>query len=527
MHLHKRARQLEEHVADRSVSQRRVHRVLARRVHGLLGPGLVRRLFLSAEVLLLAGVVGGAALLSNSQEWRPLSLVALLLALALVGEWFSVEVSDGQLSASLVAIVLAMGLLGPTPAAACGIAAMILTSAVRRLPPAQWLGNLAAFAAAPFAGGRMVRALADDVHVAHTHHLTQSVVFGMILFGVFLVVDALIFVLIGLEVQIKEGRSLARQVRDFLPLLPGELAATALATILAVAYRSAGLPTLFAAIVLLLIFQRLTVALLRSEHRAEQLEARSRQLVGLQLGVLRTLVRALGMRDETTRRHAAAVASYAKALATELGCSEEERDVVRAAGLLHEIGKFTWPDRVLYAEVVQEQDLALVRSHPQEGAILVGALDGYGAVADAILYHHERVDGGGYPAGLIGKEIPLASRILAICSTYDAMTARAGYRSPMTPHEAMAELRHAASNGQLDSELVESFIALLEREGPTFAQDADFESELEFERRVQEMAEPRPVEPISHMPRPTSPRLRHRDSRSGALDMQPRPPSKG
>ena len=85
----------------------------------------------------------------------------------------------------------------------------------------------------------------------------------------------------------------------------------------------------------------------------------------------------------------------------------------------------------------------------------------------------------------------MASRILAICSTYDTMTAREGYRSPMAPQEAMDELRHAAGNGQLDAELVESFIALLEREGPTFAQDADFETELEFERRVRQMAEPR------------------------------------
>ena len=79
---------------------------------------------------------------------------------------------------------------------------------------------------------------------------------------------------------------------------------------------------------------------------------------------------------------------------------------------------------MLHAESVADEDMAIVRNHPQEGAILVGALDGYGPVADAILYHHERVDGRGYPAGLIGKEIPLASRILAICSIYDTMTAR-------------------------------------------------------------------------------------------------------
>ena len=96
----------------------------------------------------------------------------------------------------------------------------------------------------------------------------------------------------------------------------------------------------------------------------------------------------------------------------------------------------------------------MIRRHPQDGATLVGRLDGYGPVADAILYHHEHVDGSGYPAGLIGNEIPLASRIVAICSTYDTLTARDSYRSPMTPEDAMAELRHVAGR-QLDAELVE------------------------------------------------------------------------
>ncbi len=286
-----------------------------------------------------------------------------------------------------------------------------------------------------------------------------------------------------------------RQVRElFLPLLPGQLAAGMLATMLAVAYRSAGLPALFGAIAVLLILRQLTVALLRSEDRAEKLEARSRQLVGLQLGVLRTLVRALGMRDGSTGRHAAAVACYAKALAAELERDERELDTMHAAGLLHEIGKFTWPDRVLHAEAIADEDLAIVKNHPREGAILVGALDGYGSAAEAILYHHERLDGRGYPAGLIGKEIPLTSRILAICCTYDTMTTGQGYRSPMPPREAMEELRNAARNGQLDPELVDSFVALLEREGPTFAQESDFETELEFERRVAEMAEPQSPE---------------------------------
>jgi putative nucleotidyltransferase with HDIG domain len=449
-----------------------------------------RGAFLAAEALILAAVLVGTVALSRASEWQPALLVALLLALSLLAEWFTVELSEGMLSASLVAIVLAMSLLGPGPAAACGITAMVHRSVVTRLRPAQALNNLATFAAVPFAGGLLMRLLGSDVHSAHDQYLTHGVLFGLITFGVFLATLALNFLVVGFDVLLDEGQSLRSQLREFRPLVPGQLAAGALAAMLAVAYTNLGLSVLFASIVLLLIFQHLTVALVRSEHRAEQLEARSIQLVGLQLGVLRTLVKALGMRDTTTARHAAAVARYAKALAIEAGCSEEEQETVHTAGLLHDIGKFTWPDRILHAAVIDDGDREIVERHPQDGAMLVGALDGYGAVADAILYHHERVDGGGYPAGLIGKEIPLGSRILAICSNFNTITARESYRAAMSSEEAFAELRSAARNGQLDAELVEQFIALVERERDTLVENADFETELEFDRRVRQMASP-------------------------------------
>jgi HD-GYP domain-containing protein (c-di-GMP phosphodiesterase class II) len=458
---------------------------------------LIRRGWATTEGLMLVGTLAGAALLAQSGEWHPAPLVAVLLGLALLGQWLGVEISGGQLNASLVAIVVAMGVLGPSVAVTCGVAAMVLTSVVRRLPARQWLSNLSTYTLVPFVGAMLIKAWRTTFHEGPAGAPHNSVTFGLVLFAVVLITTALSFLLFALDVRIDEGRPMRRVVSELIALLPGELAVGALATILAVAYTSVGFPALIAAITVLLIFRQLTVALLRSEDRAEQLYARSRQLVGLQLGVLRTLVRALSMRDNTTGRHAAAVALYAKALAAELDCTEEEQDTVHAAGLLHEIGKFTWPDRVLHADVVADEDLPIVRNHPQEGSLLVGALDGYGPVADAILYHHERVDGRGYPAGLIGKEIPLASRILAICSTYDTMTARGGYRSssgdtsPMSPEEAIEELRNAAKAGQLDGDLVDSFVGVLEREGTTFAHDADFEKELNFERRVRDMAEPK------------------------------------
>jgi putative nucleotidyltransferase with HDIG domain len=448
------------------------------------------RIFWAAEALMLTLAVGTAAVLSRSQDWQPLGLVALLLALALVGQLLSATIGSGQLTTAHVALVLAMSLLGPAPAVAFGIAAMVLASASRRLPPAQWLNNLTTFAVYPLVGSLIVRALLGDVH---GNPETHTVTFGLIVFGVFIVTLTLNFLLVAIDVRLDEGRAFLRQVRDgFIPVLPGHLATATLAALLAVAYTNLGLPVLFGAILVLVIFQYLTVALLRSEDRADQLEARSIQLASLQFGVLATLMDALALRDRRTARHAAAVARYAKKLAVEAGCSDEEQEVVHTAGLLHDLGKFTLPDSILNSKLLSDDDWSMIRRHPQDGAALVGKLDGYGPVADAILYHHEQIDGGGYPAGLIGSEIPLPSRIVAICSTYDTLTARDSYRSPMTPQDAMTELRRVAGR-QLDAELVEKFVKMLERDEPAgmpLDDDADFATELEFEKRVRKMAQP-------------------------------------
>jgi HD-GYP domain-containing protein (c-di-GMP phosphodiesterase class II) len=195
-------------------------------------------------------------------------------------------------------------------------------------------------------------------------------------------------------------------------------------------------------------------------------------------------------------------------MAIDLACDEDEQEVIHLAGLLHDIGKFTWSDRILHPDQLTDADWAVIRRHPQDGSMMVGKFDGFGPVADAILYHHERVDGGGYPAALIGNEIPLASRIVAICSTYDTMTKRATFGPTMSPEEAIAELRKIAG-AQLDGELVETFIALLERKGLTFGQDADYKTELAFETRVRKMAEPNSREAPSLAQGPVAMRLRN------------------
>ena len=451
------------------------------------------RLYIASQAVLLLGALWVAVLSSSASDWQPPELLALLFVLSVVGEWMTITIGNQTLSASFIALVLAMILLGPAPAAAIGIVAVIADSAHRRPPLTVCLANLAAYTVYLVAGGLLARAMIGDAHAADNQQLIKGPTFALVVFVVFIAANLLNFAQIAIQKRVLDGRGVMSQVRTLLiPMLPGQLAAAVLAALLAASYTNLGYPVLLGVVIVIVIFQYLAMALLRSEDRAEQLEARSVRLASMQLGMLATLVETLALRDRTTARHAAAVARYARALARDMGCSDADQELVHTAGLLHDIGKFALPDRILHAEILSDEDWALVRRHPQDGATLVGRLDGYGPVADAILYHHEHVDGSGYPAGLIGGEIPFASRIVAVCSVYDTLTARDSYRSPMIPQDAIAELRRVAGR-QLDAEIVDAFIAMLESDGPVtiaHGDDANFEAELGFERRARALAAP-------------------------------------
>jgi HD-GYP domain-containing protein (c-di-GMP phosphodiesterase class II) len=177
-------------------------------------------------------------------------------------------------------------------------------------------------------------------------------------------------------------------------------------------------------------------------------------------------------------------------MAKAAGLGEPEQELAHTAGLLHDIGKFVFPDSILKGDSrLTEEDYEIVKMHPFHGAQVLAQIDGYGPVANIVLAHHERIDGTGYPNGMPGDQIPVIARIIAVADTYDVMTSRDSYRRPVTSQTAIAELRRV-SGTQLDGRVVEIFVEILESKDVAYrhGEDADFETELALDRRVIEYA---------------------------------------
>jgi putative nucleotidyltransferase with HDIG domain len=447
------------------------------------------RLLLGGQTALLIFSATLAARLSEASDWHPLGLFGLLLAFALISEFFRMRVKSAHISAGFLAHVLAMILLGPAPATVIGLVVM-LVNAVRsrtRLPGV--IVNLSTYATFPIAGAVLFAAL-NSPHLAER----DGALYMLVVFVVFTATNVLNFLLIAIDIKVVDGLPVRRAITTlYAPLLPVQFAIGLLTAGAAFMYNQVGLGAIGLLGVICLVFQYLLNTALKSVEHKEQLEGRTRELAALQVGLLSTVLQTLSLRDKMTARHSAAVARYAREMAHAIGLPPAEQELVHTAGLLHDIGKFIFPDSILLADTrLTDEQFEIVKRHPEQGAKLVKRIDGYGPIAEIIHAHHERIDGRGYPRGMAGDEIPIASRMISIADTYDVMTSRDSYRKPVSTQEAIAELRRV-SGSQLDATLVEVFINLVEQRGIRFkhADDAEFERELNFESRVRDHAAPR------------------------------------
>ena len=187
-----------------------------------------------------------------------------------------------------------------------------------------------------------------------------------------------------------------------------------------------------------------------------ELEARPRAL-----SIIYALAATVDAKDHYTYGHSRKVSDYSVAIAEALDMPLDKIAILRAAGLLHDIGKVGIPDSILSkAGPLSEEEWGPVREHPQLGVEILRHIIDLVNCLPAILHHHEHYDGKGYPSGLKGDSIPVEARILAIADAYDAMTSPRSYREQLPPQQAIDELKRCAGT-QFDSELVDIFCKII------------------------------------------------------------------
>ena len=161
--------------------------------------------------------------------------------------------------------------------------------------------------------------------------------------------------------------------------------------------------------------------------------------------LLDALVTAVDNKDRYTRRHSEDVMTLCLRIARAMGLPQAEQDALAIGALLHDVGKIGVPDAILRKPGrLTGEEFEAVKQHPQMGAIIVAAVPGMEQALDAIRHHHERWDGGGYPTGLAGEQIPFIARLMAVADAYSAMTADRPYRKGHSRPDALAVLQDGA-----------------------------------------------------------------------------------
>lgn len=182
------------------------------------------------------------------------------------------------------------------------------------------------------------------------------------------------------------------------------------------------------------------------------------------IGSIEAMAAAVDAKEQRSPDFSRAVVSHAVAMARDLGMSEKQQQDFRIAALLHDIGKLAIPNDVLNKKgALDERELETIKRHPTLGYAIVQKSPHLKSMLPGILYHHERWDGGGYPEGLKGEQIPLVARVIAVIDAYHAMMTERPHSIAMTPDQAKEELVRSAGT-QFDPRIVDAFLHILSHE---------------------------------------------------------------
>lgn len=381
-------------------------------------------------------------------DWRGVALLALLGAL-LGNMAFELPVA-GDVSLGFAVTFAAIVYAGPVAGAIVGAAGAVSWGQVREgRHPLLIIGNAAQLALSAMAAGIAYLSLGAaplQAIAALQRNLNEALIAPLFATACFFVVNA---TLVTIGVALNTGKG----VLDTLRLLRLSSYGMSLLVLALLGYVLASLLALGSWLGAALLVLPLAVA-------------RRTFLVYLELSqaytaTVRSLVAAIEAKDPYTRGHSERVAAYSRAIAERSGLSRASVDLLERAGLLHDIGKIgieigtlTSPNRL------SADEFRAIRTHPVIGSDLLSSVEFLSDVVAIIRYHHERIDGTGYPDGLVGAHIPQLARLLAVADAYDAMTSNRAYRQAMSPNEAEAELLRV-SGAQLDGFYVDRLLEVL------------------------------------------------------------------
>jgi len=268
---------------------------------------------------------------------------------------------------------------------------------------------------------------------------------------------------ISLAVSLSQRLSLGKVWQEnFLWSFPGNLCAMSAAAATALLYQKIGLASFLALPPVYIIFcsYRLYIDKIQGDAR------HIRELNDLNVQVIGTLAMTIEAKDRYTHKHVERVREYALAIAAELGITGPDLEAIRIGSMVHDIGKIAVPEAILAKPgKLTSEEFERMKSHVLVGVKILEMVSFPFPVTDAVAAHHEQWDGGGYPNGLKGEEIPLVGRVVALADCFDALTSDRPYRTRMTDEEAM-DLIQSQSGTHYDPRVVEALIRARPRVKP-------------------------------------------------------------
>jgi putative nucleotidyltransferase with HDIG domain len=381
--------------------------------------------------------------------------------------------SNVELTVSVLPVVFAAVMFGPLSAMAVGALGLVVTF---HQPYTRWLiWTCTRSLGAGLAGVAASMILVDD--------LSPGRLLGAVAAAAF--VNSAFDTMVGaLVIAIRRSGDSLSGLRLIKPILLGTVPLyTAVLVVLIYAYEEFSGWSLLLFLVPAFAAHRLHGLYREQRQTTDQLRVANERLESANLSFAKALVAALDARDQYTAGHSAAVAVYARDIASRLGMSEECQQTAHLCGLVHDIGKVGLPAGLLEKPgALTLEERRRMEEHSAIGERILQKVDDYAEIARIVRHHHERMDGNGYPDRLPGDEIPLISRIIAVADAYNAMTSGRPYRDAMPSRVARFRLAQAAGT-QFDTTVVAAFEAILAGAGDTYLSGARSDFTVEVQRQ--------------------------------------------